>query len=51
MLAVLVEDLRRSIDDEARRIRRVEIATLVDRDINLLTLADGLECLVLRILS
>ena len=49
MLPILVENLRRSIDDESRRIRRVEIATLVDRDVNLLLLTDLLHDLVLGV--
>ena len=50
MLPVLVENLRRRIDDEPRRIRRVEIAAPVDRDVNLLRLTDLLHYLVLRVL-
>ena len=50
VLAALVENLRRSIDDEPRRIRRVEIAALVDRDVNLLLFTNLLDDLVLRAL-
>jgi hypothetical protein len=50
VLAIPVEDLRRGIDDEPRRVSRVVLATLVDGNVNLLTFANGLHDLVLRVL-
>src|SRR5262245_42965998 len=50
VVSVLIEDLRRGIHDETRRIRRVELATPVDRDVNLLLLTNLLHDLLLGIL-
>src|SRR5437870_542074 len=46
VLAVRVEDLRRRIDDKPCRVRGIELAALVERDIGFLLLTDLADDLV-----